>query len=73
MNSAYNRLRLGLNIRMRRHILKMTQAQLAEKVGCTNRAISALERGKRDLSVEMLFSLCRALECSAADILQNVD
>lgn len=73
MDQVYNQLRLGLNVRMRRHILKMTQAQLAEKVGCTNRAISALEHGKRDISVEMLFALCRALECSAVDILQNVE
>lgn len=73
MEQVYNQLRLGLNIRMRRHILKMTQAQLAEKVGCTNRAISVLEHGKRDLTVEMLFTLCRALECSAMDILRNVE
>lgn len=73
MKNVYNRLRLGLNIRMRRHILRLTQVQLAEKVGCGSRYISALERGKQDLSIEKLFAISRALECSMADLLQNVE
>ena len=73
MEQFYNQLRLGLNIRMRRHIMRMTQAKLAEKIGCTVATISAIERGKRDLSVEMLFALCRALEYTTADILRGVE
>ena len=73
MRNVYNRLRLGLNIRMRRHILRLTQVQLAEKVGCGRQYISTLERGKRDMSVEKLFAISRALECSMADLLENVE
>ncbi len=65
--------RIGLNIRMRRHIMKMTQEQLAEKVGCSRGVISAVERGKRGVSVEMLLAFCRALEYNTAEILRGVE
>ena len=67
------RLRLGLNIRMRRHVMKLTQAELAQKLGCTNGTISDWERGKRDISVNMLFNLSRALECPIRALLLDVE
>ena len=71
--TVYNQLRLGLNIRMRRHLMKLTQVQLAEKVGCSKGTISALERGQRDMSVEMLFALSRALEYPVQEMLAGVE
>lgn len=73
MKQVYNQLRLGLNIRMRRHVMKMTQAQLAEKVGCNVSTISALERGRREISVERLFAISRALEYPIRELLMNVE
>lgn len=73
LRQVYNQVRLGLNIRMRRHILKLTQAQLAEKAGCAMSTVSALERGKRDISVELLFALSRALDCPVRELLLNVE
>ena len=70
---VYNRLRLGLNVRRLRHGLHLTQTELAARIGCGNRTISAIERGQRDLSVEMLFALCRALECSVKELLLGVE
>lgn len=68
-----NLLRLGLNIRRhRRYIQRLTQAQLAERVGCTAQAISEYENGKREVTVTMLLALSEALSCSAADLLQGV-
>ena len=65
--------RLGLNIRRhRRYIQRLTQAQLAERVGCTAQAISEYENGKREVTVTMLLALSEALSCSAADLLQGV-
>lgn len=73
MKQTYNRLRLGLKIRMRRHVMKMTQAQLAEKLGCAVDTISALEHGRRNISVERLFALSRALEYPLHELLMNID
>ncbi len=73
MRQVYNQVRLGLNIRMRRHVMRLTQAQLAEKVSCNVSTISALERGKRDVSVERLFAISRALELPLRELLMNVD
>ncbi len=69
---GYNQLRLGLNIRMRRHILDLTQKELAAKIGCSTQTLSLVERGKQDISVDMLMRLCRALSCSAKDLLMGV-
>ena len=69
-----NRTRLGLNIRRhRRYIQRMTQVQLAEKIGCSVRLISALEHGERELTVEMLLRLCDALACTPADLLREIE
>ncbi len=38
--AVYNTLRLGLNVRRRRHVMRLTQAQLAERVGCAAKTIS---------------------------------
>lgn len=69
---VYDRLRLGLNIQRWRHGRRMTQAELAEKAGCTQRTVSALERGEQNISVNMLFTLCRALECPVQELLLGV-
>lgn len=71
--TVYNQPRLGLNIRMRRHLMKLTQVQLAEMVGCSKGTISALEHGQRDMSVKMLFALSRALEYPVQEMLVGVE
>ena len=69
-----NRTRLGLNIRRhRRYIQRMTQVQLAEKIGWSAQLISALEHGERELTVEMLLRLCDALACTPADLLREIE
>ena len=68
-----NRLRLGLNIRRWRHGRRMTQVELAEKLGCRAATISAMERGKRNISVDWLFAYSRALDCKMDDLLVGVE
>lgn len=68
-----NRTRLGLNIRRhRRYIQRMTQVQLAEKIGCSAQLISALEQGQRELSVKMLMALCQVFSCSPEALLHDI-
>lgn len=67
------RSRLGLNIRRRRHGMRLTQEELAVKLGCSSKTISAIERGKQNLSVSMLFGLGRVLECPEKELLLGVE
>lgn len=68
-DQVYNRLRLGLNVRRLRHGMRLTQEELAVRIGCSSRTVSAIERGKQNLSVNMLFDLCRALACHVHELL----
>lgn len=70
---SFNQLRLGLNIRLRRKLMRLTQAELANLVGCGVQTISDIERGKRPMSVNMLFSLSRAMGWPVAEMLQGVE
>ena len=71
--TGINLLRLGLNIRRWRHGRRMTQAQLGKKIGCASQTISAMERGKQNVSVEALFRLSRALGCPVKELLLGVE
>ena len=67
------RIRLGLNFRRRHHGMRLTQEELAAKLGCSSKTISAIERGKQSLSVSMLFGLGRVLECPVKELLSDVE
>ena len=71
-DQVYNRLRLGLNVRRMRHGMRLTQAQLASVLKCSSKTVSDIERGKRDITVNMLFDLCRALNCPVQELLLGV-
>ena len=71
--AGINLLCLGLNIRRWRRGRRMTQAELAAKVGCSAGTISAIERGQRGSSVEMLFALSRVLTCPVKELLQGME
>ena len=67
------RIRLGLNVRRRRHGMRLTQEELAAKLGCSSKTISAIERGKQNLSVSMLFGLGCVLDCPVKELLLGVE
>lgn len=56
---------LGKRVRIRRNILDITQASLAETIGVSTSFIGHIERGTRKLSVETLYDLCKALDTTA--------
>ena len=49
----------------------MTQTELADKVGISRGAITAIEQGKRKVGVEELIKLCAAFNCSYQDLLST--
>ena len=56
---------LGKRVKIRRTILGLTQAQLAERINVCTSFVGHIERGSRKLSVETLYDLCKALDTSA--------
>lgn len=64
---------LGRNIAFRRRTLKLTQEQLAERVGTSTEWISQVERGIGRPSVEMLVQVAATLDASVQEIIGQAD
>ena len=60
---------IGGFIRQCREAKALTQQQLADKLGVTNKAVSKWERGKSMPDVALFEPLCRALEISLSELL----
>ena len=64
---------MGQRIMVRRKSLRMTQEELAEKLGVSTQMISNLELGKKALRPENLSKVCAVLEMSADFILTGAN
>lgn len=53
---------MGARIKMRRKELKMSQAELAEKVNVSNNHISSIETGKQLPSLQIFVEICEQLQ-----------
>jgi transcriptional regulator with XRE-family HTH domain len=60
---------LGHRVRALRLVKAMTQEELGDKAGLKSAAVSHVETGRRIPSVGTLMKLCRALDCSADELL----
>lgn len=63
--------RLGNNLRAWREFRKLTQTELAEKVGTTGAVISLLESGGRKLSPKWLYRLAPVLGTTAGHLMDH--
>ena len=59
---------LAMNINARRKKLKISQAELAEKIDTSPNYISKIETEKQFPSVQMIEQLAMALECDSVDL-----
>lgn len=59
---------MGDKLQMARLVAGLTQAQLAEKVGCTQKDISRWEAGLHEPGARTLKKLAEALRCSMDDL-----
>ncbi|MFI0436077.1 MAG: helix-turn-helix domain-containing protein [Parachlamydiaceae bacterium] len=59
----------GLQVRMRRFKLEMTQEELAEKADLHPTYVGSVERGERNIALENIIVLAKALGCSPRDLL----
>lgn len=63
---------LGLRIRELRKKSKLTQSELAEKIGLSTNFIGMVERGERNTSVDKIFKLSRAFNLSLAEFFKTL-
>jgi transcriptional regulator with XRE-family HTH domain len=59
----------GANVRLVRKSQKITQAQLANRVGCHTNAISNIEKGKADPSLTNAIKISLALQIPIAKLI----
>lgn len=59
---------IGHAIVVRRAILKMTQAELARRIGVTRNYVSMIETGERPLTDEMRQKISAALGCPSEEL-----
>ncbi len=64
---------LGSRIRLRRRELKLSQDQLAQKVGITFQQVQKYEYGTNRVSFSRLVEIARALNCGMIDIIGELD
>ena len=62
------RRRVGTRIQRARWRLGWTQADTAHRVGLTFRYFAEVERGRRNPTVDVLFSIARGLKVRVADL-----
>ena len=59
----------GLKVRMRRYEIEMTQEELAEKANLHPTYLGSVERGERNIALENIVALAKALGCSSKDLM----
>ncbi|WP_084647495.1 helix-turn-helix domain-containing protein [Clostridium estertheticum] len=59
-----------LRIREKRLVKRMTQMQLAAKVGISRNFLSEIERGKYDIHLSLLCKFSRALNSSPGNLIE---
>jgi len=64
---------LGSRIRLRRRELGLSQEQLANKIGITFQQVQKYEHGANRVSFSRLVEIAHALECSAHDLIGDLD
>ena len=66
-----DQIRIGQFIASQRKLQGLTQAELAEKLGITDRAVSKWERGKGMPDASLMLALCEALGITVNELLRG--
>ena len=72
INLQIDLIEMGERVARRRHVLNMTQDNVAEVAGISNNHVSTIERGRNIPSLETLLKLCVALKTTPDYILLGV-
>jgi transcriptional regulator with XRE-family HTH domain len=63
------RIEFGRQMRRRRYELDLSIEQLAEKAELHPNYVGSVERGERNIALENIIALAKALGCSARDLM----
>jgi transcriptional regulator with XRE-family HTH domain len=63
------RIAFGKNVRSRRHLMDISIEKLAEIADLDPTYLSSIERGERNIALENIIALAKALKCSAKDLI----
>lgn len=61
----------GLKVRTKRFELEMTQEELAEKADLHPTYLGSVERGERNIALENIIMIAKALGCSPKDLMPD--
>jgi len=61
----------GLKVRMRRFEMEITQEELAEKADLHPTYLGSVERGERNIALENIIAIAKALGCSPKDLMPD--
>ena len=62
---------LGNTVRAERQVRKLTQQELAFEAGLSLTYVGEIERGQRMVSIDTLLRVARALDLTAAELLEK--
>lgn len=65
--------KFGDNVRTRREALGLSQEQLAERANLDRTYISGVERGVRNLSLNSVVRIAKALKSSASELCEKIE
>jgi DNA-binding XRE family transcriptional regulator len=68
-NEALLYQKLGQQLRQRRELAKLTQAQLAERVTVLRTSITNIEAGRQKAPLHLIYELCAVLQVDIKDML----
>ncbi len=63
------RIAFGQKVRSRRHEIDMTIEELAEAANLHHNYIGSVERGERNIGLENIIIIAKALKCSAKELI----
>lgn len=63
----------AFNLRRLRTAAGLSQEELADRAGLHRTYISSIERGQRNVSLENIFVLAKALGAEPGDLLQSIE
>lgn len=61
----------GLKVRLRRYEVGLTQEELAEKANLHPTYVGSVERGERNIALENIVAIAKALKCSSKDLMPD--
>lgn len=64
---------IGENIKIHRHKQKLSQEELADICSLHRTYIGSVERGERNISLENIVAISRALKISPSTLLQGIE